>query len=541
MEKRTLLRLYFQWKNRIQKAAVFLVAAVLLVVMSGGSAFAAGIDVSRNGTLTIETVHDGQQLKGMAYQVYRVADVSTDGVYTLVGVFGSCGETVNDFKATSQWRAAAVRMAEWAKDHGAAGTGVTTGDDGKASLAELQTGLYLVDGSSVTNGTATYTSEAFLVRLPSQKTDGTLLYEVTVSPKTEVTDNPDKPSEPETKPSEPETKPSEPETKPSEPETKPSQPETRPSRDHDHENHRDSSNSNWNSNQVQQSTSADQAQTVETTAAQSDQIQNTEKLPQTGQLKWPVPCLLIAGILILIADRILSGRRKEAGRNYGMFLVGMLSLCGALGLQGYNLMEEKRAEAYSEAVLPELEQVIAEIAGETGAGADAAMDGTTPEMQKTGVQDGVIQNYGAQTDRISQAAVNFTTDGEEPVVIVDGTAYLGYLEIPEWGLTLPVRENLSYPGLRESPCRYSGSVNNGGLVIAAHNYKRHFSKIGSLKPEDKISFTDGAGNVHQYQVVGSEVLEPEQVEEMKSDQWDLTLFTCTYGGSRRIVVRCIQV
>lgn len=522
-----MLKVYFHWKNRIQKAAVFLVTTVLIWTVMGGAASAAGIDVSRNGTLIIETVHEGQPLKNMSFQVYRVADVSTDGAYALTGVFGGCGEMVNDFKAASQWRAAAVRMTQWAREHDAVGSNIITGDDGRASLVDLQTGLYLVDGSSVTSGTATYTSEAFLVRLPSRKTDGTMLYEVTVSPKTEVTDNPDKPSEPE--------------TKPSEPETKPSQLETRPSRDHDHEDHRDSSNSNWNSNQVQQSTSADQAQTVETTAAQSDQIQNTEKLPQTGQLKWPVPCLLIAGILILIADRILSGRRKEAGRNYGMFLVGMLSLCGALGLQGYNLMEEKRAEAYSEAVLPELEQVIAEIAGETGAGADAAMDGTTPEMQKTGIQDGVIQNYGAQTDRISQAAVNFTTDGEEPVVIVDGTAYLGYLEIPELGLTLPVRENLSYPGLRESPCRYSGSVNNGGLVIAAHNYKRHFSKIGSLKPEDKISFTDGAGNVHQYQVVGSEVLEPEQVEEMKSDQWDLTLFTCTYGGSRRIAVRCIQV
>jgi sortase A len=31
------------------------------------------------------------------------------------------------------------------------------------------------------------------------------------------------------------------------------------------------------------------------------------------------------------------------------------------------------------------------------------------------------------------------------------------------------------------------------------------------------------------------------VEEMESDEWDLTLFTCTIGGKSRVTIRCERV
>lgn len=42
-----------------------------------------------------------------------------------------------------------------------------------------------------------------------------------------------------------------------------------------------------------------------------------------------------------------------------------------------------------------------------------------------------------------------------------------------------------------------------------------------------------------------ENLQPTQIEEMtekteESDEWDLTLFTCTTGGSARCAVRCVR-
>ena len=42
-----------------------------------------------------------------------------------------------------------------------------------------------------------------------------------------------------------------------------------------------------------------------------------------------------------------------------------------------------------------------------------------------------------------------------------------------------------------------------------------------------------------------ETLQPTQIEEMvgkaDGDDWDLTLFTCTTGGSARCAVRCTRV
>ena len=37
-----------------------------------------------------------------------------------------------------------------------------------------------------------------------------------------------------------------------------------------------------------------------------------EKLPQTGQLKWPVPVLAALGMLLLLAGSILMRRERDA-------------------------------------------------------------------------------------------------------------------------------------------------------------------------------------------------------------------------------------
>jgi sortase A len=46
------------------------------------------------------------------------------------------------------------------------------------------------------------------------------------------------------------------------------------------------------------------------------------------------------------------------------------------------------------------------------------------------------------------------------------------------------------------------------------------------------------GIATEYFVVGRDVLEPNAVEEVTSGHFDLTLFTCTYGGRTRVTVYC---
>ena len=54
----------------------------------------------------------------------------------------------------------------------------------------------------------------------------------------------------------------------------------------------------------------------------------------------------------------------------------------------------------------------------------------------------------------------------------------------------------------------------------------------------EVIFTDMDGNRFIYAVSETEQLPGTAIEEMKSGDWDLTLFTCTIGGAARVTVRC---
>lgn len=121
---------------------------------------------------------------------------------------------------------------------------------------------------------------------------------------------------------------------------------------------------------------------------------------------------------------------------------------------------------------------------------------------------------------------------------IDGFAYVGYLSIPALELKLPVMSEWDYTRLKIAPCRYAGSTKTDDLVICAHNYARHFGPIRNLASGDTIYFTDMDGKVWKYAVAVVDVLAPTDIEDMTSGDYDLTLFTCTYGGASRITVRC---
>lgn len=125
-----------------------------------------------------------------------------------------------------------------------------------------------------------------------------------------------------------------------------------------------------------------------------------------------------------------------------------------------------------------------------------------------------------------------------PVRMLDGIEYSGIIEIPDLGVVLPIIDNCNNNNLKLAPCRYAGSVYQNNMVIAAHNYRNHFGKIKTLKQGADIYIIDMEGNVFEYTVSSLEVLDSAAVEEMKSSEWDLTLFTCTVGGKARVTIRC---
>lgn len=194
--------------------------------------------------------------------------------------------------------------------------------------------------------------------------------------------------------------------------------------------------------------------------------------------------------------------------NFFTFL-GIIFLLCAVALTGYNFYDEYRAAQSAQNILNDVsEQTDTE-------------SGSPDEL--------VVSDYLLDPNM------------DMPVKTVDGQKYIGVLKIPALSLTLPVLSDWSYGKFKVAPCRYYGSVYGDNMVIAAHNYRRHFGKLKTLKPGSGVSFTDVDGNEFEYEVTEVQILKPQDVEEMTESNADLTLFTCTVGGRTRVTVRCERI
>ena len=205
----------------------------------------------------------------------------------------------------------------------------------------------------------------------------------------------------------------------------------------------------------------------------------------------------------------------------GLILFGLVLILGALGLTVYNTREANQAEASATHLIQALEaQIPTEAPAQEAGPGETLPEGDFPQLQPDYV---LYPNM------------------EMPVVNIEGRDYVAMLSIPCLDLELPILSNWSYPALKVAPCRYQGSAYQGNLILMAHNYASHFGRIKNLLPGDVVQLTDMDGNLFTYQVVELETLDKTAVEDMEAGDWDLTLFTCTYGGQSRVTVRCEEM
>lgn len=239
-----------------------------------------------------------------------------------------------------------------------------------------------------------------------------------------------------------------------------------------------------------------------------------------------------------------------------IIIAGVMLILSALSLFLYNHRENKKAEEQSETVLQIMLDEIAQNQTEGNADPNAQkMQSSADEKIPDGDAAGTENDHN---ESITDNACSLTDDAVEPESVgmtkeewiedtkmktatIDGNSYIGYLLIEDIGLQLPIMSDWNEEKLKSAPCRYTGSVWSDDLVIAGHNYRSHFSSIKNLSLGEDILFVDLYGEVHEYRVVAMETLEPEAVDEMTSGAYDLTLFTCTYGGANRATIRCNRV
>ena len=188
-----------------------------MLVLTTNALASEPIQTTKNGSLTIEDFYGEQALTGVSFSVYRVAEVSSTGWFTLLPEYESSGADVNNLTKAKDWQKAANTLTAWVQTQKLPPDArQSTDQKGTASVSGLKTGLYLVIGEKTQIGKSVYTCSPSLVSIPEGNTEtGGWDYAVTIEPKntvgSDITDNPN--DHPNNNPNKPNT-PSQPSKKP---------------------------------------------------------------------------------------------------------------------------------------------------------------------------------------------------------------------------------------------------------------------------------------------------------------------------------------
>lgn len=198
-------------------------------------------------------------------------------------------------------------------------------------------------------------------------------------------------------------------------------------------------------------------------------------------------------------------------------VLGLLLIAAAAGLTAYNLWDSARAGEASQSALTVLRQEI------------------PPQTQPE--QEIAVESLPDIFFENEPVAVP-----EMPTVKVNGYDYIGTLDIPTLGISLPIMSTWSYDHLKYAPCVFSGSWYTDDMIIAGHNYTTHFSPLKYAPIGTKVIFTAVDGTVLTYQVDNIETISGYSLGKMlEHEGWDLTLFTCTTSGEARYTLRCVKI
>lgn len=280
-------------KSLLHRAGMALLVLVILAANSF-AAYAANLpDLTQKGAISI-TLRDsktGAAVSGGEMTLYPVASVSAENgklMYSYINGFENCGIPLDNVEDSELAGKLQGKLSV-----SASGTPQTIDAQGKVRYTGLTAGLYLIVQTK--NASGYRTSNPFVVSLPMQN-DGGWTYQVDASPKVSTSSS-SKPSKP-SKPSEPD-KPSTPDT-PDTPD-KPSNPDTPGSDipDHDTPLHPGEHNPD----------TPDTPSSPETPSTPSKPV---KRLPQTGQLNWPIPVLCIGGLVLFSFGWLM--RKEERNR-----------------------------------------------------------------------------------------------------------------------------------------------------------------------------------------------------------------------------------
>ncbi len=246
-------------------------------------------------------------------------------------------------------------------------------------------------------------------------------------------------------------------------------------------------------------------------------------LPEAGVLRLEY-ILLFIGLIGFIFRAIQSANeeRKEIVRYITM--ISAVCLLTGTFVGGYHVYTERQ-------IIARNNQVVDTLTNSTEGG---IIDGVGQEFKKA-----VKGEDSVAISDDSNVIAEQPVSTEKSIVPIDGRDYIGIIQVEPLGIKLPVLSTYTDADMKTTPCVYAGSRENENLVIVGHNYDSQFGNFNLLNKDEPVTATLTLvdGSKYTYTSKKYENLNPDQIDEMLSGDWDLTLFTCNYSGEKRITIR----
>ena len=169
--------------KKLKKLTVVLLCCMLLV----GQMLTVTASAAQKISLTVEYKHENLPISGAQFDIYKIADVNNKGEISAVSPFNLYALDFSKIDSETMNNLALTLTAFIARDGVKPYDSAVTDLSGKAefpnSRKEITKGLYLIIGRDTKADGVTYSTDAFLTLLPATGSDGTPSCNVTAKPK----------------------------------------------------------------------------------------------------------------------------------------------------------------------------------------------------------------------------------------------------------------------------------------------------------------------------------------------------------------------
>lgn len=183
------------------------------------------------------------------------------------------------------------------------------------------------------------------------------------------------------------------------------------------------------------------------------------------------------------------------------FYIGFLLILSSLGLVVFLQMQTSQAQTANSEIVQ-------------------AIDSALPERRE-GLKDD-LQNM------------------EMPALEIGGEDYIALLEIPSVGCRLPVYGSWDKGKVFSHPCRFSGTVYDGSLIVGGYDRPGQFDFFDYISKDDPVMVTDMRGSVFSYVVDQMEYSGSAEAEVLTDSEADLTLFVRDARLMKYVILRCVE-